>query len=392
MIKRFNESLRVLPTAVVAVCSLALFNGHAFAASSTLYVSTVTVGAPGTLANDVMFDGQFIWAAVEGPNGGLLEKLSPSGGIISTTTVGIDPVEMLFDGSNIWVTNYDSSSLSVVNQSGEVVKTLVLPRGSDPEGILYDGKYIWTANNGIGANTVSKFDDATMTFIATYPVGNGPDGLAFDGTYVWVTNSYSDNVMKLDRETGAILRTYPTGTYPLSIVFDGKNMWVGNGAVNSGLPPLAAASVTELRAAGGVNLGTFAAGNRVRGLALDATSIWTCNSLDNTFTRIQLSNGAELGTYPTGLAPRGIAYDGVSMWIANSGQNTLTVVSPQAEPVVLVVGYGYYVPTIEIPPTILLPVSGSVPLADAVAAPNKPRVSPQTAALGDILGALLDNN
>jgi DNA-binding beta-propeller fold protein YncE len=390
MSRRCCDWMRLWP-AVVALCALALINPPAFAASQTLYVSTVTVGAPNDFATDVLFDGQFIWAAVEGSKGGSIEKLSLSGEFILSTPVGQDPVEMVFDGTNIWVTNYDSSSLTVVSEEGAIVKTLFLPLSYKPEGILFDGKYIWTANNGYGVNTVSKIDAATIKLVASYPVGNGPDGLAFDGTYIWVTNSYGDNVMKLDRDTGEILRTYPTGAYPLSIVFDGKDMWVGNGAVDSGYPPLVAASVTELRAAGGVNLGTFAAGNRVRGLALDATSIWTCNSLANTFTRIRLADGAELGTYPTGQAPRGIAYDGLRMWIANSAENTVTVVSPQAEPTLLTPGFRNYFPRIELPPKILVPVASSVPLSDAGDIPNKPQFSPSTAALGGILGQLLNN-
>jgi len=385
--------------AVLAVGGITQSQASVLDAGPTLYSYTLSIGDSLTTANAVLFDGHSTWVATERLGVGSLAKITASGQILSVTQVGTAPIEMTYDGANVWVTNYDSSSLSVVDSRGELIKTIYLQPAAHPEGILYDGKYIWIANNGAGVNSVTKFDAASMALIANYPVGLLPDGLAFDGTYIWVTNSYSDTVMKLDRESGAIVRTYPTGIYPLSILFDGKDMWIGNGDVaEPGLPPLSTASLTKLRANGGVLLGTFAAGNKVRGLASDGTSIWTCNGSDNTFTRIRISDGAQLGTYPTGSSPRGIAFDGVRMWISNSGANTLTVVSPRSDPIVVTPpvavdpAFGIYTPGSEITPQLLAPlVRTSAEVALDITA-IKPQVSPSVAALGGILDGLLDNN
>jgi len=400
--KRVVEAARAVLAVVLTVGGTAQGQEQesAMDSSSTLYAYTLSIGDSLTTANAVMFDGQSMWVATERLGIGSLEKITASGQVLSVTTVGTAPVEMTYDGANVWVTNYDSSTLSIVDSQGELINTIVLEPTAHPEGILYDGKYIWIANNGAGENSVSKFDAASMASIANYPVGLLPDGLAFDGTYIWVTNSYSDNVMKLDRESGAILRTYATGIYPLSILFDGKAMWIGNGDVaQPGSPPLSTASLTKLRANGGVFLGTFAAGNKVRGLASDGTSIWTCNGFDNTFTRIRISDGAQLGTYPAGKSPRDIAFDGVRMWISDSGDNTLTVVSHQSGRVVVTPavavapGFGIYIRAIEITPQRLLPVAGAFePAFEPSVNSITPRVSPSVAALGGILDGLLDNN
>jgi YVTN family beta-propeller protein len=401
--KRIGESARTSLAASLAIAGLALGTEPARAVPSNLYALTFSVGDSQATANAVLFDGQFIWVALEDNGDGELAKMTENGVVLSTTRIGIAPIEMAYDGANVWVTNYTSSTVSIVDQQGVLVHTIFLPANAHPEGILFDGKYIWTANNGAGVNTVSKFDANTMTLIANYPVGNAPDGLAFDGTYVWVTNSYSDNVMKLNRATGEIVRTYPTGEYPLSMVFDGKDMWIGNGDIaDPDMPPLTTASLTELRISGGVNLGTFGSGNGVRGLAYDGTSIWACNNSDNTVTRVRVSDGAYLGTYPTGKAPRGIAFDGKRMWISNSGENTLTVVSPifyriPITPAVPVApAFGIYIQPTELIPQVLFPVAAAnVPpgVANAFepATSIKPRVSPSVAALGGILDALLDN-
>ncbi len=94
---------------------------------------------------------------------------------------------------------------------------------------MFDGRYIWVANNGVGANSVSKFDARRQTLVATYSVGRNPDGVAFDGTFIWVTNSYNNNVWKINRNTGAYIDDFATGIFPLSIIYDGANMWIGNG-------------------------------------------------------------------------------------------------------------------------------------------------------------------
>ena len=399
MIGRPGNPGHSVVAASLAIAGLMLANGTAFAGPSNLYAFTIEVGDSHTTANSVLFDGESIWVAVEDNGRGALKKMTQTGVELSATLVGVAPIEMTYDGARVWVTNYTSSTVSIVDQNGVLVHTIFLPAGTHPEGIFFDGKYIWVANNGVGENTVSKFDPGSFALVANYPVGLAPDGLAFDGTYIWVTNSLSDNVMKLNRESGEILRTYPTGEYPLSIIFDGKDMWVGNSDVaDPDAPPLATASLTKLRAAGGVFLGTFAAGNAVRGLAYDGTSIWACNSADDSFTRIRASDGAQMGTYPAGKAPRGIAFDGVHMWIANSGDNTLTVVSPKSDPIVVtpavavLPAFGIYTPAVELMPRLLAPLVRTSPGSAADVTAVKPRVPPSVAALGGILDAVLDND
>jgi YVTN family beta-propeller protein len=283
-------------------------------------VPSVKGGYAGVMVQSVFFDGNYIWTGVQDGSAGVVRKLDLNGRVLATAQVGVAPLEMAYDGSKLWVADYVSSDITVIDRNGVVVKTIPMP-GLLPEGLLYDGKYIWAANNAAGANSVSKYDAATLRHIADYRVGGGPDGFAFDGTYIWVTNSYSNTVMKLDRESGAVLRTYPTDQFPLSVVYDGHTIWVGNGTATGG-------SLSALRAAGGVTLGQIPLGHGVRGLVFDGSSVWACNSLDNTVSVVRASDGAITGTYQVGSGPRSIAFDGTNLWIANSQEGSLTVVTP----------------------------------------------------------------
>ena len=137
-----------LSAALVVLSSLALGGKLAGAETTTAKVSTLTIGdSTSSVVNCVFFDGQYIWAAVQNPDGGVLQKMTQSGAILFTTGVGSAPLEMASDGANIWVTDYTSSDVKVVAKTGAVIKTISLP-SANPEGIVFDGKYMWVANNG----------------------------------------------------------------------------------------------------------------------------------------------------------------------------------------------------------------------------------------------------
>jgi DNA-binding beta-propeller fold protein YncE len=324
---------RAFEWALMIAC-LALCSELAMAATVSSNVYTLTMGdSPSSYVNGVFFDGHYIWSGVQNPDGGVLVKMSTSGQTLAIVGVGTSPDKIAFDGTNIWVTDYESSDVRIVAENGNVLKTIPLP-SADPEGIIFDGKYIWVANDGAGQNSVSKFDISTLTLIGTYPVGLAPDAVAFDGTSIWVANTYNDNVWEIDRTTGAYLASYYTGysgAFPTSIIYDGTNLWVaeGTGVDIGGIAPPGISSVLKMRPADGAILGTYTVGHLARDMVFDGTSIWVCNSNDNTVSRLRAADVALLGTYPTGAQPRGITYDGVKIWVANSAQNTLTVIAPQ---------------------------------------------------------------
>jgi DNA-binding beta-propeller fold protein YncE len=293
-------------TGPILVAGLAAGSRPASAQIASMNVYTIPAGdSSASTVNGVLFDGKYMWVAIQNPDGGVLEKMTTSGTLISTTGVGSAPVEMAFDGNNVWVTDYTSSDIAIV-----------------------DGHSIWVANNGNNTNTVSKFDAASMTLVATYPTGRSPDGVAFDGTNMWVTNSYGDTVWVFT-QSGKQIYGYATGQFPLSMAFDGQNMWIGNGTgVDVGPPVPGIGSLTKIRVADGRNMGTFTIGHHVRGLVYDGTSIWACNARDNTVSRVSVSDVALLGTFVTGKGPRVAAFDGGKIWVANSEANTLTVFVP----------------------------------------------------------------
>jgi YVTN family beta-propeller protein len=61
--------------------------------------------------------------------------------------------------------------------------------------VAFDGTNIWVTNSG--SNTVTKLLASTGQVLGTFSVGTAPLGIAFDGANIWVANSGSNTVSKL---------------------------------------------------------------------------------------------------------------------------------------------------------------------------------------------------
>ena len=67
--------------------------------------------------------------------------------------VGANPVALAFDGTNIWVVNQGSGTVTRLRASDGVVLA-TLPVGSSPLAVLFDGTSMWVLNGG--SQTLSR--------------------------------------------------------------------------------------------------------------------------------------------------------------------------------------------------------------------------------------------
>ena len=214
--------------------------------------------------------------------------------------VGKSPLEVAFDGANIWVVNSGDSTLHKLRASDGA--TLGKFNVGASYGVAFDGANIWATRYD---DRVAKVRASDGALLGTYGVGKSPFWLAFDGANIWVANEGENTVSKLRASDGANLGTFTVNTAPLGVACDGENIWVTT---------LGGNSVTKLRATDGTVLGTFAVGSQPYGVAFDGASIWVANRGDGTVTKLRSSDGAKLGTFYVGFA-YGIAFDGANIWV-----------------------------------------------------------------------------
>ena len=110
--------------------------------------------------------------------------------VISTISVGTAPVGVGVNSSTnrIYVANYNSNSVSVIDGSANTVVSTISV-GSGPQGVGLTFPYIYVANWGSG--TVSVIDRSTDAVVSSISVGSNPYGVGVNSSTnrIYVTNS-----------------------------------------------------------------------------------------------------------------------------------------------------------------------------------------------------------
>jgi hypothetical protein len=145
-------------------------------------VTTVTTGFSAPVG--ALFDGSSVW--VTDFDAGKLLKLDSGGAILQTVTTGSGAEQAVFDGANIWVPNTNATSITVVRASnGAVLATLTGNGMFTPHTAAFDGERILVTNGSNGS--VSLWKAASLTTIGNFAVGGAPFGACSDGVSFWIT-------------------------------------------------------------------------------------------------------------------------------------------------------------------------------------------------------------
>jgi DNA-binding beta-propeller fold protein YncE len=170
-------------------------------------------------------DEHSIWIANSSEN--QLTHIDFTGDLLGISPVGNKPIDLLFDGQDIWVANQDDGTVMRMDtQSGQIIGEYEV--GEQPIALEDDGQYIWVANQGDG--TISRLLAATGESFGEFSVGGSPLALAYDGQYMWVLTRDDDKLIALDAETGTIMADAILN-FPLThIVYDQLTncLWLGS--------------------------------------------------------------------------------------------------------------------------------------------------------------------
>lgn len=191
-----------------------------------------------------------------GTSPGSLYMIDPSQPAGTATTVasnlGSNPQGIAFDGNRIWTANNRSVSIVTPGVSTPWSVSTVSTGFSELAGILYDGTNIWVTDYIAG--TLLKVD-SSGTILQTVNVGDGPQFPAFDGINIWVPVFYSNTIMVVQAASGTVVATL-TSPSPHSAAFDGERILVTN---------YSDGKVSLWKAAGLTPLGTFSIGKTPTG-------------------------------------------------------------------------------------------------------------------------------
>jgi DNA-binding beta-propeller fold protein YncE len=190
-------------------------------------VSEMTGTGLGNISVGIAFDGRRIWTANAGGSVSIITPKSTAPWAVTTVVGGFSDIEgILFDGSNIWVTDFIANTLLKLDPSGAIVQTVTV--GSRPQAPAFDGTNIWVPN--LVDHTVTVVRAATGAVIATLS-GNGldfPIQAAFDGQRILVTNQGGDSVSLWKAADLTAIGPFSTGTgtSPTGACSDGAYFWI----------------------------------------------------------------------------------------------------------------------------------------------------------------------
>lgn len=152
------------------------------------------------------------WSSVSGATKYEIWRYFPS--VPATVTVGSEPGASAASNGYLYVCNYSSGTVSVINASTNTV-TATVTVGSEPDAIAISGGYAYVCNYGGG--TVSVINTSTNSVSTTLTVGTNPRAIAIAGSYAYVCNYGSANVTVINTSTNSVSTTLTAGTDPIAI-------------------------------------------------------------------------------------------------------------------------------------------------------------------------------
>jgi len=216
------------------------------------------------------------------PNGAVyvIDPRQPAGSVTTlTTALDAGTSALTFDGARIWTANPGIQSVSSVSiiTLNPVTVTNVRTGFSNVRGILWDGTNIWVTDEATGS--LLKLD-SSGGILQTVPVGDEPRFPIFDGQNIWVPSQGQDTVTVVQASTGNVLQTISGNglSQPIAAAFDGKRILVTNFGD----------SVSLFRASDGTPLGSV-------GTGADSNPFAVCSDGINFF--FTLFNSNQLGRF-----------------------------------------------------------------------------------------------
>jgi YVTN family beta-propeller protein len=267
----------------------------------------------GSSPTAVAFDGTNVWVA--NFNSKSVSRINAVTGekVLPDITVGTGPTALAFDGTRMWVANRTAGTLTRIDVATGQVLPAIVP-GSQPRGLAFDGTRMWVSS--VGSDDVRAFDAATGALIGTetYPAGSDPVGIAYSGGQIWTALQSSNVVARIGTDPPFVvsLESAATGLGPSAVAFDGVNIWVANQGQNS---------VSRYRRDGVKITPDIAVGDNPIGLAFDGSNMWVANQNSNVVSRIDTTTSVKLPDIAVTAGAGGIVFDGANMWLSFPSQN-----------------------------------------------------------------------
>lgn len=272
--------------------------------------------AVGSTPLGVCVDDTYIYVCNYGSNSiSVLNKTTLAS--VTTITTGANPFSAVVAGGYVWVAVYTAKQVAVINPTTlTVVKTINLTDA--PIYIAANSTTVVTANYNAGTTTI--IDIATQTVSLTFTSSPSCRGITIDDTYIYVTSSTGNYVRVYTLSNHTLVSTITTGTTPVGVVVDSAHIFV----VNSASTSLTVINIGSWTVSGTYSLTSLGWNCALRDNVLVVTSGQRLPNTVQLYLTDNLSAGS-IEAIPTGSQPYSAAIDESRLYITNSAGASLTV-------------------------------------------------------------------
>src|SRR5574341_800916 len=230
-----------------------------------------------------------------------------------------------------YVTNFGSSSVSVVDVATDMVSGSPIPVRGFPGGVAVNAgaTRVYVASqfaDGPSPNLITVIDTATRVVVAEIPLTVGtPAGLALtpDGSRLFVTHTVTSGptLTVIDTASNTVLTAIQAGLFNGGVVVhpNGRKLYIATGSDVRVYDPATLAP-----------LGTIQTFNRPYGLALNpaGTKLFIANYSGNSVSVVETAGDTIQGEAVTGDAPFAVSVspDGSKVFVGNQNSKTLSIV------------------------------------------------------------------
>jgi class 3 adenylate cyclase/streptogramin lyase len=251
------------------------------------------------------------------PNVNTVIALDPSdASVVTGASVGDAPLAVAASDENVWVTNFNSGTVSKIDPTGETAdQQLVVIPGGNPVAVTLGGDAAWVAIAGTG-RAVNEFTNTSTP--KSYPLDSGLVGITYGDGIVWAVDKQRGDLWKIDPATG----TEPERFHLLDgggfegIAFGDGSLWLAAGLGNK--------TILRVDPATGEEVDRIDLAGDPKGIAFGEGSVWvTIPDLDQV-KRIDPDQGEQVTIDKTGFdGPEAIAVADGEAWVTFTNSRTV---------------------------------------------------------------------
>ncbi len=191
-----------------------------------------SIGLPSKHSEGLTVGGGYLWVTNPATERGVgTETVSRidlrTRDVVSTIPVGTTPIFTTFGGGAVWVSNYDSDTVSVIRAGSAKAETI--PACDGPLGIATGYGSVWVACYWFAE--LVRIEQRMRKVVARILLGSGPLDVSVAPGAVWTTSRDSRTVARIDPRTNKVVaRIRFTGdASPRSVVANESAVWVSVG-------------------------------------------------------------------------------------------------------------------------------------------------------------------